>query len=81
MTKNLDIEGFRSIVDNYQLFYVDLWGVVHNGVSLHAEAIKVLEESDIDDINLNSWLGEAKNLSEANSNFYKFKIKILSLME
>ena len=44
MTKNLDKEGFSSIVDNYQLFYVDLWGVVHNGVSLHQEAIKVLNE-------------------------------------
>ena len=44
MTKNLDIEGLSSIADNYQLFYVDLWGVVHNGVSLHNEAIKVLKE-------------------------------------
>ena len=38
MTKNLDNEGLRSIADNYQLFYVDLWGVVHNGVTLHLEA-------------------------------------------
>ena len=44
MTKNLDKEGLSSIVDDYQLFYVDLWGVVHNGVSLHQEAIKVLNE-------------------------------------
>ena len=44
MTKNLDKEGLCSIVDNYQLFYVDLWGVVHNGVSLHKEAIKALRE-------------------------------------
>ena len=44
MTKNLDKEGLCSIVDNYQLFYVDLWGVVHNGVFLHNEAIKVLSE-------------------------------------
>ena len=44
MTKNLDIEGLSSIADNYQLFYVDLWGVVHNGVSLHLEAIKALKE-------------------------------------
>ena len=44
MTKNLDKEGFSSIVDDYQLFYVDLWGVVHNGVSLHEEAIKTLNE-------------------------------------
>ena len=44
MTKNLDKEGLRSIVDEYQLFYVDLWGVVHNGISLHQEATKVLDE-------------------------------------
>ena len=44
MTKNLDKEGLSSIVDNYQLFYVDLWGVVHNGVTLHDEAINVLKE-------------------------------------
>jgi len=44
MTKNLDKEGLSSIVDDYQLFYVDLWGVVHNGVSLHTEAIKTLKE-------------------------------------
>jgi len=44
MTKNLDKEGLCSIVDNYQLFYVDLWGVVHNGVSLHKEAINALKE-------------------------------------
>ena len=44
MTKNLDKDGLSSIVDNYQLFYIDLWGVVHNGISLHKEAIKTLKE-------------------------------------
>jgi ribonucleotide monophosphatase NagD (HAD superfamily) len=44
MTKNLDKEGLSSIVDGYQLFYVDLWGVVHNGLFLHQEAIKALNE-------------------------------------
>ena len=44
MTKNLDNEGLSSIADNYQLFYVDLWGVVHNGVTLHIKAIKALKE-------------------------------------
>ena len=43
MTKNLDKEGLSSIVDNYQLFYVDLWGVVHNGVIIYKEAIKALK--------------------------------------
>ena len=44
MTKNLDNEGLSSIVDNYELFYIDLWGVVHNGINLHIEAIKTLKE-------------------------------------
>ena len=44
MTKNLDKDGLGSIVDNYQLFYIDLWGVVHNGIFLHDRAIKTLRE-------------------------------------
>jgi len=44
MTKNLDKIGLNSIADSYQLFYIDLWGVVHNGVSLHDEAINVLKQ-------------------------------------
>ena len=44
MTKNLDKEGLSSIVDNYQLFYIDLWGVVHNGINLHNEAINALKQ-------------------------------------
>ena len=51
MTKNLDKEGLSSIADNYQLFYVDLWGVVHNGVSLHFEAIKTRSCNGLNFIN------------------------------
>ena len=47
MAKNLDKEGFCSIVENYDLFYIDLWGVVHNGIILHPEAIKVLNELEL----------------------------------
>ena len=44
MTKNLDFEGFHSIVDDYDLFYIDLWGVIHNGIKLHEQAITVLRK-------------------------------------
>ena len=44
MTKNLDKEGLKAIADNYDLFYIDLWGVVHNGIKLHKNAISVLEK-------------------------------------
>ena len=47
MTKNLDQEGLSSIADNYSLFYIDLWGVIHNGITLHKKAIKVLNELEI----------------------------------
>tara|TARA_Y100001970_G_scaffold99132_1_gene124696 strand:- start:788 stop:1606 length:819 start_codon:yes stop_codon:yes gene_type:complete len=44
MTKNLDAEGLKSIAQNYDLFFIDLWGVVHNGINLHSKAIEVLVE-------------------------------------
>ena len=39
MTKNLDNTGLRSIVNDYDLFYIDIWGVIHNGIKLNKEAI------------------------------------------
>ena len=44
MTKNLDLDGLQSIADNYDLFYIDLWGVIHNGIKLHNLAIETLNE-------------------------------------
>ena len=44
MTKNLDIQGLQSIADNYDLFYIDLWGVVHNGINLYENAMTVLKK-------------------------------------
>jgi len=44
MTKNLDKEGLKSIIDNYDIFYIDLWGVVHDGITLNKNAIETLKE-------------------------------------
>ena len=44
MTKNLDNQGLQSIADNYDLFYIDLWGVIHNGIELHEKAMLVLKK-------------------------------------
>ena len=41
MTKNLDQNGFRSIVNNYDLFFIDIWGVIHNGLNLF-EGVKTV---------------------------------------
>jgi len=44
MSKNLDESGLKSIVGRYDLFFIDIWGVVHNGIKLYENAIKVLDE-------------------------------------
>ena len=44
MSENIDNKGLRSIVKKYDIFYIDLWGVVHNGITLHKNAIEALEE-------------------------------------
>ena len=44
MSKNLDNDGLRSIAENYDIFYIDLWGVIHNGINLHKNAILALRE-------------------------------------
>ena len=44
MSKNLEESGIKSIVSEYDLFFIDIWGVVHNGIKLYEKAVKVLEE-------------------------------------
>ena len=44
MTKNLDKEGLKSVADHYDLFFIDLWGVIHNGIKLYKSSIEVLNE-------------------------------------
>ena len=44
MSENLDNKGLKSIADNYDIFYIDLWGVIHNGINLYKNAIEALEE-------------------------------------
>jgi len=43
MAKNLDHSGIKSIVNKYDLFFIDLWGVVHNGIELYDNSIDVLD--------------------------------------
>ena len=43
MAKNLDDSGLKSIVDSYDLFFIDLWGVVHNGIELYDHSIEALD--------------------------------------
>ena len=44
MAKNLDKDGLKSIAFKYDLFFIDIWGVIHDGVQLHQNSIKALNE-------------------------------------
>ncbi len=37
------IKGLSEVQDKYDTFFIDLWGVIHNGVELFSDAIEVLE--------------------------------------
>jgi HAD superfamily hydrolase (TIGR01459 family) len=37
------IKGLSQVQGKYDAFFIDLWGVVHNGISLYSEAVRVLK--------------------------------------
>ena len=37
------IQGLSQVQSKYDVFFIDLWGVIHNGIKLHPDAINVLE--------------------------------------
>jgi len=37
------IQGLSQVQSKYDAFFIDLWGVIHNGIQLYPEAIDVLE--------------------------------------
>ena len=46
MTVDLNDRGIKDIVNNFDLFFIDIWGVIHNGVRLNEDAVNVLAELD-----------------------------------
>ena len=44
MTSNLDEKGLRSIIEEYDVFFIDIWGVLHNGLNLFQNSVEVLEK-------------------------------------
>ena len=48
MAVNLTETGLNTIVNHFDLFYIDIWGVLHNGIKLNEEAVNV--PSKLDDL-------------------------------
>ena len=46
MTLNLTDIGLKKIADNFDLYNIDIWGVLHNGIKLNEDAVDVLSKLD-----------------------------------
>ena len=46
MKANLTNKGLKEIVNDFDLFYIDIWGVIHNGIKLNEDAVNVLSKLD-----------------------------------
>ena len=44
MTINLDNKGFRTVALDYDLFFIDIWGVIHDGIKIFNNSIDVLNK-------------------------------------
>jgi len=38
------LKGISELSDKFDVYFIDLWGVIHNGVQCYPEALKVLEK-------------------------------------
>ena len=72
MTVDLSKKGIREIVKNFDLFYIDIWGVIHNGIILYEDAINVLSELD----NLEKEYVLLTNAPRPNNDVVKFLKKL-----
>jgi HAD superfamily hydrolase (TIGR01459 family) len=43
LPKTSELRGIREVADKYDAYFIDLWGVIHNGLACYPEALLVLE--------------------------------------
>ena len=44
MPKNLDDLGLKSVANSYDVFFIDIWGVLHNGINLYQTSVEALDQ-------------------------------------
>ena len=66
------IEGLSQIYEKYDAFFIDLWGVIHNGIKLHLNAIEVLENLN----KLNKRFVLMSNAPRPSKNVQQFLLKL-----
>ena len=43
MKNYFELKSLSTILDSYDIFFIDLWGVIHNGISIFENVLPVLE--------------------------------------
>ena len=66
------IKGLDEVQIKYDAFFIDLWGVVHNGIQLYPEAIKVLNNLN----KLNKRFVLMSNAPRPSKNVQNFLLKL-----
>ena len=72
MALNLDNKGIKYIVNEFDLFFIDIWGVIHNGITLLESSIHCLNELE----KLNKEYILLTNAPRPNSTVIKFLKKM-----
>ncbi len=70
--KAKSIRGLSQIQSKYDAFFIDLWGVMHNGIELYPGAIEVLENLN----KLNKRFVLMSNAPRPSKNVEKFLLKL-----
>ena len=66
------IKNLKEIYEKYDAFFIDLWGVMHNGINLYPGAIKVLENLE----KFNKRFVLMSNAPRPSKNVEKFLLKL-----
>ena len=72
MTLNLDESGLKSIINDFDLFFIDIWGVLHNGINLFNDSVYALDQIE----KLNKEYVLLTNAPRPNSTVIKFLKKM-----
>ena len=60
------IKGLNQIQSKYDTFFIDLWGVIHNGIQVYPGAIEVLE--NLNNLTFNQHMKSWTKLVEQSAN-------------
>ena len=72
MTLNLDESGLKSIINDFDLLFIDIWGVLHNGINLFSDSVYALDQIE----KLNKEYVLLTNAPRPNSTVIKFLKKM-----